>query len=250
MNPKIKTKEQISVMREGGKRLALVREALREEVKVGVSGEQIEEKANEFIAKQAAEPSFKMVNGYDWAICLNVNDGVVHGIPHSDIVFKDGDIVSVDVGLFYKGFHTDTSFTKLLGSDTEKQQFLEIGKKALNAGIKQAKQGRKVGDISAAMEETLTKHNLSPVRNLTGHGIGKDLHEAPLIPCFVSGSPEESIVLVEGMALAIEIMYAQGSGDIKLSSDGWTLSTKDGKLAALFEETVAVTHDGSLLLTK
>ena len=248
-NPTIKTKAEIAVMREGGKKLARVRAALKAAVKVGASGKELEDFATKMIKEEGGESSFKMVSGYDWSICLNVNEGVVHGIPHPEIVFTEGDIVSVDVGMFYKGFHTDTSFTVLLGEDQKKQKFLEIGKAALGKAINQAKAGKKVGDISRAMEEELKKHALAPITNLTGHGIGKELHEAPPIPCFVSGSYEENVKIEVGMTLAIEIMYAEGTGNIELSSDGWTLSTKDGKLAALFEETVAVTDDGPIILT-
>jgi len=249
MKPTIKTKDEITVMAEGGEKLARVRDCLKEAVKVGGKASEVERLATALIEKAGGKPSFKMVAGYSWSVCVNINDGVVHGIPHPEIVFNEGDIVSVDVGMYYKGFHTDTSFTLLLGKDTGKRKFLNVGKSVLANAIARAKVGNTVGDISASFEHGLKKHGYSPIRDLTGHGIGRDLHEAPLIPCFVSGSREEVVRLEEGMTLAIEAMYSAGSSELRLDPDGWTLSTKDGKLAGLFEETVAVTHDGPVVLT-
>jgi len=245
----IKTKQEIEIMAEAGKRLHRVREELKKAVKLGVNALEIEELAVKLIEEQNGECSFKKVPGYKWATCINMNDGVVHGIPKKEMVFQDGDIVSVDVGLFFDGFHSDTSFSKLIGKDTKKQKFLEIGQKSLNAAIKQAKAGRKVEDISRAMEKVLVGNGLQPIESLTGHGIGRDLHESPLVPCFVSGSADERVSLKEGMVLAIEVMYTQGKPGIRLDRDGWTLRTKDGKLSALFEETVVVTNKGPVILT-
>lgn len=244
-----KTPKEIKIMKEGGARLARVKKQLLEAVEIGKSADDIEVLANKLIKDEGGEASFKLVPRYKWATCINVNKGVVHGIPHKEIVFKDGDLVSVDVGMLYKGFHTDTSFTKLLGNDSEKAKFLEKGKKSLKNAIKAVKPGRKVVDISRAMEDSLREDGLNPVTSLTGHGIGRSLHEKPLVPCFVSGSPDEQVELKVGMVLAIEVMYTDGTGSLDLASDGWTLSTKDGKLSSLFEETVAVTADGRIILT-
>jgi methionyl aminopeptidase len=246
----VKTPEEIAIMREGGSKLAKVRDRLFEEVQEGVSAAIIENLASELIAAEGGEASFKMVPRYKWATCININDGVVHGIPHAHIVFKNGDIVSVDVGMSYKGFHTDTSFSKLIGDAPQKQMFLDVGKESLYNAIAAAKPGNRVRDISYAMEQTLRKHDLNPIRALTGHGIGKNLHEDPAIPCFVSNGQEGQTELVEGMTLAIEVMYTNGTGELVLEDDSWTLSTKDAKIAALFEETVAVTSDGPIILTK
>lgn len=245
----IKTKEELAIMAEGGKKLGRVKKAVMDAVKVGVTAMEIEELATKLILEEGGKPSFKMVPGYSWTTCVNVNESIVHGIPKKSIVFKKGDLVSVDLGLFYKGFHTDTSFTVLLGEDKEKIHMLQVGKKALQSAIKKAVPGKRIKDISGAMEKTLKSGGFKPVRALVGHGVGRELHEYPPIPCFVSGADEENIVLKEGMTIAIEAMYSAGSGDIKTYKDGWTIGSKDDKLTALFEETVAVVVHGPIVLT-
>lgn len=249
MKVNIKSPEEIEIMAEAGKKLHVVRENLKRDVKRGANALEIERLANKYIKEQGAESAFKKVPGYSWSTCINMNDGVVHGIPKKEMIFNDGDIVSVDVGLFYKGFYSDTSFSKVIGKHKDKNKFLEIGRQSLNAAIKQAKAGRKVEDISREMERVLKENDLEPIRSLTGHGIGRELHETPLVPCYVSGSADEKITLKEGMVLAIEVMYTEGKPGIKLDRDGWTLSTRDGKMSALFEETVAVTKNGPKILT-
>lgn len=245
---KLKTPEEVAIMAEAGKKLSVVKKALREAVAEGVAANRIEELANSLIRDQSAVPSFKMVPGYKWATCINVNDGVVHGIPKADMVFKKNDIVSVDVGLYFNGFHSDTSFSKLLGSDPDKQRFLELGQRALNAAIKKAKTGRRLGDISEAIESTLLAGGAVPIESLVGHGIGRDLHEDPMIPGY-TGYKGEDFKLKEGVVLAIEVMYTTGSGEVETAPDGWTIRTRDGKISALFEETVAVGIDGPFVLT-
>lgn len=245
-----KSPKEIEIMKVGGRKLAKVRDRLFDEVKEDVSAADIEKLANQFIEEEGAEASFAMVPRYKWATCVNINDGVVHGIPHPEIVFNDGDIVSVDVGIYYEGFHTDTSFSKVIGNHPEKQKFLNAGRESLDNAIAEAKPGNKIRDISRAMEETLKKHHLNPIKALTGHGIGRNLHEDPAVPCFVSNALDGRTAIEEGMTLAIEVMYTSGTGEIVLEDDGWTLSTKDAKISALFEETVAVTHDGPFILTK
>ena len=249
MNIYIKTKDEIKIMAEAGKKLHEVREALFKAVEKGVNAMEIEELAMELIYKLGAEPAFTKVEDYKWATCVNLNDSVVHGIPKKDMVFAEGDIVSVDVGLVYNGFNSDTSFTKLIGNDPKKAKMLEVGRQSLNNAIKQARPGNYVRDISRAMSKVLNKHGYRAIESLTGHGIGKKLHEDPLVPCYVSGSFYESVKLVEGMVLAIEVMYTEGKPGIKLDKDGWTLRTKDGKMSALFEETVAITKNGPVILT-
>ncbi len=248
--PTIKTKEELMIMKDGGSRLGVIKKALFDKVAVGINAADIENLACKLIASEGGVPSFKEVPGYSWATCVNVNDGVVHGIPKKSLIFREGDLVSVDIGMIYKGFHTDTSFTKLLGEDKELIKFLDTGKRALKSAIKAAKPGRYIGDISKAFETELKKDNLTPIKSLTGHGIGRKLHESPLIPCFAGGSSDEKIKIVEGMALALEIMYTNGGGEIKTDSDGWTIRTRDGKIAALFEETVGIMKDGPIVFTK
>ena len=245
----LKTPEEIEIMAVAGKKLSKVKKELKKAVKIGVSAMEIEELADKLILDSGAEASFKTVDDYKWATCINLNAGLVHGIPKKEMVFKEGDVVSVDVGLFYKGFHSDTSFSVLLGKDSEKQKMLEKGKEILNKAIKKASIGNKISDISSEMENGLKKAGYNPIRALVGHGIGKNLHEEPMIPCYVADSASQSPKIVEGMALAIEIMYTTGTEKLIVEEDGWTIRTRDGKISALFEETVAITKNGPKVLT-
>ncbi len=246
----LKSEQQIAIMSEGGKKLARVRNELFKLVNPGVSAWDIELAAVRLIANEGAEASFKKVPGYHWATCINVNTGAVHGIPHKEIIFQEDDVVSIDVGVFFKDFHTDTAVTKYLGVKEEKTHLLSVGRQAVKNAIKAAKVGNTIKDIAFAYESTLSKGGLNPIRSLTGHGVGRELHEDPYVPCFVGNSPEERVKIVPGMTLALEVMYTEGSGELKLDKDGWTLRTKDATIAALFEETVAITEKGTLILTK
>lgn len=246
---KPKTEEEIKIMEEGGALLGEIRRKLAQAVAPGVSAWEIELLARDLIKKTGGVPSFQMVPGYSWALCVNVNDGVVHGIPHKETVFKSGDVVSIDVGLYYKGLHTDTAETVYLGSDPQIKRFLDTGRAAVNAAIMAAVAGNKVRDIARAYEVELKKGSCNPIWNLTGHGVGKKLHESPYIPCFVSGSADESITLEAGNTLALEVMYTLGSGETRIDSDGWTMRTKDAKLAALFEHSVVVREGEAAILT-
>ena len=231
----IKTPEEIKIMAGGGRKLAEIRDLLASMVKVGMTTAELDGLADELIAKAGGKPSFKMVPGYKWATCINVNDVVVHGIPGSYKI-KSGDKIGIDVGMCYKGFHTDTSIT--VGGP---KKFLEVGRLALKKAIDQARPGKRVMDTAG----------YSMVRALTGHGIGRYLHEEPAIPCFVVGKYNRSIELKEGMVLAIEIMYNEGTSEVVYQNDdGWTISTADGKISGLFEETVAVTKTGPVILTR
>jgi len=243
-----KTERDINIIAEGGKKLAKIKARLKEKIDVGVSAREIEEVAVELIKEEGGKSSFKMVAGYKWATCVNVNEGVVHGVPKAETIFRKGDVVSVDIGIYHRGFHTDTSFSvSVRGSKNNK--FLDVGEKALENAIKQAKLGNRVYDISEAIEKTLTEADYLPVRALVGHGIGRDLHEAPQIPCFVSGKREDYPIVPEGAVLAIEVMYSKGKSDVRVASDGWTIETCDGKISALFEDTVAVTKKGPIIIT-
>src|SRR3990167_4791032 len=246
----IKNKEEIEIMTLGGEKLGLIRDSLAKAVAAGVNAEEIYNLAGELIEKMGGSPSFKTVSGYRWATCINVNDGMVHGIPHKTIVFKKDYLVSIDVGMIYKGYHTDTSTTLYLGTkDKERLRFLEKGKEALGLAIRQAKVGNKVEDIASATETALKKAGYQPITSLTGHGIGKNLHEPPYIPCFVGGNVDEKVELKEGMVLAIEVMYTLGKPELTVDDDKWTLRTRDGKISGLFEETVVVSKHGPFVLT-
>lgn len=246
----IKTEEEMAIMAEGGRKLARVKKALAKAVKPGVSAMDIENLAVKLIKDEGAQASFKKVPNYKWATCVNVNDGVVHGIPTKSVIFKEGDIISVDVGIYHKGFHTDTAVSVYLGNDPAKKRFLEAGKKADIEGIKQVKKGKTIGDISLAIEKVLLANNLKPVWALTGHGVGRELHELPFIPCFKSDDKTQELVIGTGFVLAVEVMFTTGNGEIKQDNDGWTLRTKDGKIAGLWEETVTVTGNGPMVITE
>ena len=246
----IKTPKDIEKMKEGGEYLADVKVELMDKVGIGVSAAEIEDLACDLIKKTGGEPSFKMVPGYKWATCVNINRGVVHGIPKREIVFKKGDVVSIDIGLYYKGFHTDTSFTIGLQVSDKVNNFLKVGEKALKEAIGEVYPRRRVYDISSAIEKTIKKSNLSPIKALVGHGVGRSLHEEPQIPCFTSGKRSESPEIPKGAVLAIEVMYSEGVGDVVTETDGWTISTRDGKIAALFEETVLAAKGGPVVLTE
>jgi len=249
MGINIKSDKEIAIMAEGGQKLAEVRDKLEDTVKIGVSAIEIENLANKLIAKTGGEASFKKVPKYYWATCINLNDGIVHGIPKKETVFARGDVVSVDVGLYYKGFHTDTSFSVGLGVGTEVSNFLSAGRQALKNALKEAKERNRIYDISEKMQ-TVESHGYKVVRQLVGHGVGRELHEAPQIPCFIIGEYEESEIIPKGAVFAIEIMYTMGEPKLILEEDGWTIATADGKISALYEETVAVTKNGPQVLTK
>lgn len=245
----LKSPQEIEKMREGGKKLAQIKHNLEQTVKIGASAEEIDKLAEKLIIKAGGKPSFKMVPNYYWTTCVNVNEGIVHGIPKPDIVFKRGDLVSVDVGMYYKGFHTDTSFSVCLDATSELKKFLNVGRETLKTSISKALPGNRIYDISESTENSLKKAGYTPIRDLVGHGVGKSLHEDPEIPCFTRTAREETPLIEEGAVLAIEIMYTTGSPDLVLENDGWTIATRDGKISALFEDTIAVTKKGPILLT-
>jgi methionyl aminopeptidase len=242
--------KKIAAMTKGGKKLAAVRQQLEKLVVPGVSLAEIEQAAQKLIKQSGARIAFNTVPGYDWATCINVNDGVVHGIPHNREI-KAGDLVSIDVGLLYDGYYTDTSVTVAAGEVSETlQQFLVVGQQALQLAIAEATAGKRVGHISQAIETCLRQAGYQPVKSLTGHGIGEKLHQKPYVPGFLSGPVQKTPVLKHGDTLAVEVIYAQGNGEIVVEDDQWTISTKDGTISGLFEETVLVTDLGSVILTQ
>lgn len=246
----IKTEEELKIMEEGGKKLSEVKHRLEKESKVGVSADKIDALAEKLILEFGGKPSFKMVPGYSWTTCINVNEGIVHGIPSEDVVFKEGDLISIDLGMFYKGFHTDTSISFAINPTKEVETFLKVGRKALQKAISAIVPDKSyIFDISKEMEKAVVEGGFTPIRDLTGHGIGKNLHEDPFVPCFTSGLRIETPKIVPGMALAIEVMYAKGSHKLVKENNGWTISTQDGKIAGLFEDTIVVTKRGCKVIT-
>jgi methionyl aminopeptidase len=241
---------QLEAMKIGGAMLGRVRAALYDFTQVGVSPLEIEHEARRLIKAEGGELSFTKVPGYRWATCINLNEGIVHGIPTSEIPLQDGDLVTVDVGVYYKGYHTDAAFSKVVGQSSKtKDRFLQAGLEGLKNALEAVKPGARVGDISYAMESTLKKYGYRPTKELTGHGVGKELHEDPMIPNLVMGPREKTPQIKVGQTLAIEIIYVEGKPALVLEEDGWTIATKDGTLSAVHEETVVVTDDGYSILT-
>ncbi|MFC1653569.1 type I methionyl aminopeptidase [Patescibacteria group bacterium] len=239
---------KIKAMTEGGKRLAEVKRQILEYSQTETSTKAIDDKAEYLIKKIDGEPSFKMVPGYSWSSCININDSIVHGIPGEDL--KEGDLVTIDMGFYFKGFHTDSAMSFVVGDkDEKKKRFIAAGKKVLKKTISQAKKGKTIRDLSKTMQKGIESAGYSAVRELTGHGVGRELHMPPSIPCFVSNSSDMSIKMEPGMTLAIEVMYAEGDWPLSVDSDGWTMRTKDGKLSAVVEETVLVTDSRPIALT-
>ena len=241
-------------MAEGGKKLAAIKNQLVNFAAPGVALSQIEALAQKLISNSGGQASFALVPGYRFATCVNLNSGIVHGIPSATKI-TEGDLVSIDVGLYYQGFHTDTSVsftaTRQKNLYPDKLKFLAVGKKALKLAIAQAVPGHRVGHISKALEDTISAAGYSPATNLTGHGVGRQLHEAPAVPCFIDGPIELSPKLTVGMTLAIEAIYMAGPPDtVTDEADHWTIAPADGKLAAVFEDTVAITTTGPQILTE
>ena len=249
-----KTQEQIEIMQIGGHMLATVLGEVMDHAVPGVTELALDKLAEKRIRELGGEPGFMKVKGYHHTTCFSTNDVVVHGIP-SDYKLQDGDIVGIDCGVFYKGLHTDMSETrrvsnlKIQGDEIDK--FLEVGKHALEEAVKQAVIGNRVGHISQTIQKFVEKEaGYSVVRSLIGHGVGKELHEAPEVPGYLVGDINRTPLLKEGMTIAVEVIYNMGTNDVVLDRDHWTIRTRDGKLSGLYERTIAITKDGPLLLTK
>lgn len=241
---------QIDAMTIGGAKLGRVRQGLFNYTQVGISPKQIEFKARELIKAEGGELSFTKVPGYRWATCINLNAGIVHGIPTSEVPLNDGDLVTVDVGVFYHGYHTDAAFSKIVGKSTPaKDKFIKAGMEGLKNAIAAVKPGNRIGDISQAMDSTIKKYGYSCTKELTGHGVGRELHEEPMISNVVVSARDKTPLIQVGQTLAVEIIYVEGKPALVLEADGWTISTKDGTLSAVQEETVVVTEDGCSILT-
>lgn len=250
----IKSEKEIEIMKHGGRILKDVLFEVMDSIKPGITELGLDQLAERLIREKGGEPGFKKVKGYHHTICMSTNDAVVHGVP-GKYVFKEGDLAGVDCGVFYKGFHTDMAETKLVQSSKFKVQssvdrFLKAGKAALEAGIKQAVLGNRVGHISKAIQDIVEKQNgYSVVRSLIGHGVGRELHEDPEVPGYLAGKIEKTPLLKEGMTIAVEVIYNMGKKGVVLDQDGWTIRTEDGSLAGLFERSIAITKSDPIVLT-
>ena len=251
----LKSDEEIKIMAEGGNILNEVMEKLLKTVDIGMEMIELDRLAESEIIKRGAKPSFKTVPGYRWTICACVNDIVVHGVPGT-YKAKKNDIIGIDLGIYFKGFHTDCSWTIRVGGYNKKNnhpvdEFLQCGQIALDRALKTVQPDNYIFDISRAIQNTVEQAGYSVVKNLIGHGIGKKLHEEPEIPGFVSKPRKKTTKIVPGLTVAVEVIYNLGSGEVDyIKEDGWTIKTRDGKISGLFETTVAVTNHGVILLTK
>jgi len=244
----LKLPDEIEKARASNRIVAEVLSRLREKVKPGVRTKDLDKFAEEIAQKRGAKPAFKGYQGYPHSLCISINEVVVHGMP-SERVLEEGDIVGLDFGVYYMGFFGDATITLPLGKVTEKaSRLIQVTEQSLYAGIEQAKEGNRLGDISAAVQSTVENAGYSVVRDFVGHGIGKDLHEDPQIPNF--GKKGRGIELKRGMILAIEPMVNAGKYKVKVLPDGWTVVTEDGSLSAHFEHSVAITDNGPDILSK
>jgi len=244
----LKTPSEIALMAEGGKKLGQILQRALKRIKPGLSTWEIDNWIDREIVKAGGQASFKKVPGYCWASCTGLNSEVVHSIPRQDEIVQKGDLLKIDLGMLWQGFNTDMAWTVEVGS-RQQQKFLTAGKKALAEAIKTAKAGNRVGDISRTIEKTLKRAGYHSVEVLTGHGIGRQLHEEPLVPGVLKARVEKTAELKPGMTLAIEVIYGQKTGEVVLAQDGWTILTKDGKISGLFEKTIAIAEEKPLVLT-
>lgn len=243
-----KSQREIDLMREAGRIVASVHKRMKEVIQPGITTAQLDAIAEEIIVSAGATPSFKNYNGFPASVCVSVNEVVVHGIPGA-YALKEGDIISVDVGACYEGYHGDSAWTYAVGEiSPEAQRLMEVTEKSLFEGLKYAKSGNRLSDISHAIGEYLRQNGYSTPIELSGHGIGTQVHEDPSIMNF--GLANRGPVLKSGMTLAIEPMAHAGKRHIKVLNDGWTTVTKDGSLAAHYEHTIVITDSGYMIFTK
>lgn len=245
----LKTARELTLMREACRISAGALRVAGEAVKPGVSTWEIDQIAYKYIKSQGAEPNFLGLYGFPATACISINDEVIHGIPSKSRIIKAGDIVSIDLGAKINGFNGDNAATFACGEISEEaQKLMDTTRESLYEAIKFAVVGNKIGDIASAVQAYCEERGYGIVREYTGHGVGKELHEDPSVPNY--GKAGRGVRLVAGMTLAIEPMINQGTAAIKVLPDGWTVKTRDGKLSAHFEHTVAITADGPVILTK
>ncbi|KKR49552.1 MAG: Methionine aminopeptidase [Candidatus Curtissbacteria bacterium GW2011_GWA1_40_16] len=243
----IKSEKEVELMKKSGQIAAYALKKVRENIKPGISCKFLDDIAQREIEKLGATPSFMTVENYQYTICTTINEQVVHGIP-TDRILKSGDIIGIDIGALYKGFHSDLAITVPVGDvSSDIRNFLSCGENALKKAIKKAMPGNKIGDVSSSIQGSVETAGYSIVKELTGHGVGKMLHEEPFIPGF--GKPHSGPVIAENMTIAIEVIYTNGSGEIGLEKDNWTITTADGSLGGLFEQTVLTSKSGPVVLT-
>ncbi len=247
--PIIKSAEEIELLRRANAIVMEVLLTLREMVRPGLSTYEFEEEALKICDKRGVKPAFKGYRGYPYALCVSINEEVVHGMPSKDRVLKEGDIVSFDFGVIYEGYYGDAALTVGVGKVSEEaERLMKVTEEALYKGIDKAHFGNRVGDISHAIQRHVESHGFSVIRDFVGHGVGRSLHEPPEVPNF--GKPGRGPKLEVGMVIAIEPMVSAGSYEVEILKDGWTAVTKDRSLAAHFEHSVAITPKGPEILSR
>jgi len=243
----VKSKGELELMKEAGRLLAEVLDELADTCAPGITTNEIDRLADRLMRERECTPGFLGYNGFPKSLCISVNEEVVHGIPGARVI-GDGDLVSLDCGLIYKGLWADSGRTLMVGNvSQEAQELVEVTRRALDAGIEKAVPGNRVGDISAAVQKVVEGGGFSVVRNFVGHGIGRNMHEEPQVPNF--GVPGTGPLLKPGYALAIEPMVNAGTHEVEMLEDRWTIVTADGRLSAYFEHTVLITEDGPVIST-
>ena len=243
----IKSKREIELLKTAGNIVYQTHQYLKPYIKEGITTKELDKLAEDFIRSKNATPSFKGYEGFPSTLCTSINSEVVHGFP-SDRKLKNGDIISIDIGACYKGYHGDSAWTYTVGEvDDKTKKLLEYTEESLYVGLAQVKPGNRIGDIGYAIEQYARKHNLGVVKELCGHGVGTSVHEDPEVPNY--GIPNTGPKLREGMVIAVEPMLTAGRPDIFIHDNNWTIDTVDGSLSAHFEHTVAVTKDGYQILT-
>ncbi|WP_010169912.1 type I methionyl aminopeptidase [Bacillus coahuilensis] len=243
-----KTPRELEIMKRAGQIVALTHKELQPHIKAGITTKELDNIADKFIRSCDAIPSFKGYNGFRGSICASVNNELVHGIPGNRML-KDGDIISIDIGANYNGYHGDSAWTYPVGQiDDETKKLLSITEESLFLGLEEAKPGERLSNISHAIQTFVEKNGFSIVREYVGHGVGQNLHEDPQIPHY--GPPNKGPRLKPGMVLAIEPMVNAGSRYVRTLEDNWTVVTVDGKMCAHFEHTIAITENGFEILTK
>lgn len=242
-----KSSKELEAMRAAGRIVYEAHQLLKESIRPGITTKELDQIAEKFIRKQGATPSFKGYNGFKGSVCTSVNEELVHGIP-GDRVLEDGDIISIDVGAFYQGYHGDSAWTYPVGQITEEAaELLRVTEESLYKGLAEAKPGNRIGDISHAIQVCAENAGFSIVREYVGHGVGQNLHEEPNVPNF--GLAGKGPRLKPGMTLAVEPMVNAGKRFVRTLDDDWTVVTQDGSLCAHFEHTIAITEDGHEILT-
>jgi len=252
----LKNEQEIKIMRESGRLAAEVLDQLCQKTEPGITTQELDRFAEKLIRQRGAQPSFKGYKGYPAAICVSVNEEIVHGLP-SQRQLKNGDVVGIDLGVFWRGFHTDVAATVIVGGKTEKEveDLVKTTYQALYKALEATKPGNHISDISKAIFEFIEGRGFSVVKDCTGHGIGREIHEEPSVPNFITYDKKTGEIILgpelkEGMVIAIEPMAALKMSEVYVKDDGWTIATKDNSYTAHFEHTVAITQNGYEVLTQ